>query len=119
MPINKIQFQPGLSLPDFFAQFGCENQCEEALERARWPNGFVCPDCGGQDHSLIHRGALKLWQCCTCRKQTSLTAGTIFEATRLPLTTWFLGIYHLTQPKNNVSALELMRLLGVSYKASW
>ena len=119
MPINKIQFQPGLSLPGFFAQFGCESQCEEALERARWPNGFVCPDCGGQEHSLIHRGALKLWQCCTCRKQTSLTAGTIFEATRLPLTTWFLGIYHLTQPKNNVSALELMRLLGVSYKASW
>jgi len=119
MPINRIQFQPGLSLPDFFAQFGTEAQCEAALERTRWPNGFICPECGEQRHSLVHRGGQKLWQCSGCRKQTSLTAGTIFEASRLPLRLWFLGIYHLTQPKNNVSALELKRLLGVSYKAAW
>lgn len=119
MPINRIQFQPGLSLPDFFAQFGTEAQCEAALERTRWPNGFICPECGEQRHSLVHRGGQKLWQCSACRKQTSLTAGTIFEASRLPLRLWFLGIYHLTQPKNNVSALELKRLLGVSYKAAW
>jgi ribosomal protein L37AE/L43A len=119
MPINKIQFQPGLSLPRFFAQFGTEAQCEAALEQARWPSGFVCPDCGEHRHSLVHRRDQKVWQCTACRKQTSLTAGTIFEATRLPLRLWFLGIYHLTQPKNNVSALELKRLLGVSYKAAW
>jgi transposase-like protein len=119
MPINKIQFQPGLSLPDFFAQFGTEAQCEAALEKTRWPNGFVCPECGGSKHSLVHRDGEKLWQCSACRKQTSLTAGTIFESTRLPLRLWFLGIYHLSQPKNNVSALELKRLLGVNYKAAW
>jgi ribosomal protein L37AE/L43A len=119
MAINKIQFQPGLSLPEFFAQFGTEEQCQKALEKARWPNGFICPDCGEHDHSLVHRGGLKLWQCRGCRKQTSLTAGTIFESTRLPLHLWFLGIYHVTQAKNSVSALELKRLLGVSYKAAW
>jgi transposase-like protein len=119
MPINKIQFQPGLSLPDFFAQFGTEDQCQTALEQTRWPDGFVCPDCGGQKHSLVHREGRKWWQCSVCRKQTSLTAGTVFESTRLPLRLWFLGIYHLTQPKNNVSALELKRLLGVNYKAAW
>jgi len=119
MPINRIQFQPGLSLPDFFVQFGTETQCEAALEQAKWPNGFVCPHCGGQKHSLFHRDGEKLWQCSACRKQTSLTAGTILEATRLPLTLWFLGVYHLTQPKNNVSALELKRLLGINYKAAW
>jgi len=119
MPINKVQFQPGLSLPDFFAQFGTDAQCEAALERARWPSHFICPDCGGHRHSLVHRGRQKLWQCSACRKQTSLTAGTIFESTRLPLRLWFLGIYHLTQPKNSVAALELKRLLGVSYKAAW
>ncbi len=119
MPINKIQFQPGLSLPGFFAQFGTEAQCEAALEQARWPDGFVCPDCGGRKHSLVHRDGEQWWQCTACRKQTSLTAGTIFESTRLPLRLWFLGIYHLTQPKNNVAALELKRLLGVSYKAAW
>ena len=119
MPINKIQFQPGLSLPEFFAQFGTEAQCEAALEQTRWPDGFICPDCGGRKHSLVHRGGEQWWQCTACRKQTSLTAGTIFESTRLPLRLWFLGIYHLTQPKNNVAALELKRLLGVSYKAAW
>jgi ribosomal protein L37AE/L43A len=119
MPINKIQFQPGLSLPAFFEQFGTEAQCEAALERARWPSGFVCRNCGEYRHSLVRRGVQKLWQCSACRKQTSLTAGTIFASTRLPLRLWFLGIYHLTQPKNNVSALELMRLLGVGYKAAW
>ena len=119
MPINKIQFQPGLSLPDFFAQFGTEIQCEAVLEHARWPSHFICPECGEHRHSLVHRGGQKLWQCSACRKQTSLTAGTIFESTRLPLRLWFLGIYHLTQPKNSVSALELKRLLGVSYKAAW
>lgn len=119
MPINKIQFQPGLSLPAFFERFGTEAQCEAALEQARWPNGFACPDCGEHRHALVHRDGQKLWQCSACRKQTSLTAGTVFESTRLPLHLWFLGIYHLTQPKNNVSALELKRLLGVSYKAAW
>jgi transposase-like protein len=119
MPINKIPFQPGLSVAELFAQFGTEAQCEEALERARWPHGFVCPDCGESAHTLLHRDGERLWQCRACRKQTSLTAGTIFESTRLPLRLWFLGIYHLTQPKNNVSALELKRLLGVSYKAAW
>jgi len=119
MPINKIQFQPGLSLPEFFARFGTETQCEAALEQTRWPNGFVCPNCGEHKHCLVNRDSEKLWQCTSCRKQTSLTAGTIFESTRLPLRLWFLGIYHLTQPKNNVAALELKRLLGVSYKAAW
>lgn len=119
MPINKIQFQPGLSLPDFFAQFGTEAQCEAALEKERWPDGFVCPECGERRHSLVHRDGTQLWQCSACRKQTSLTAGTIFESTRLPLRLWFLGAYHLTQPKNNVAALELKRLLGVNYKAAW
>jgi hypothetical protein len=61
MPINKIQFQPGLSLPDFFAQFGTEAQCEKAPEKTRWPSGFVCPGCGGSQHSLLHRDGEKLW----------------------------------------------------------
>ncbi len=119
MPINKIQFQRGLSLPDHFAEYGSEAQCKAALEKMRWPDGFICPDCGETEYTVVQRGELKLWQCRSCRKQTSLTAGTIFESTRLPLTIWFLGIYHVTQPKNNVSALELKRLLGVNYKSAW
>lgn len=112
MARNKIQFQPGLSLPEFINQFGTEEQCHKALLQWRWPKGFVCPVCG-------HAGCCelkgrKLFQCNQCHSQTSLTSGTIFASTKLPLTTWFLGIYLVTQSKNSVSALSLSRTLGVS-----
>ena len=63
MPINKIQFQPGLPLPEFFARFGTEERFDAALEETRWPNGFVCPDCGEQRQvcrSLSRRIAISL-----------------------------------------------------------
>jgi len=62
---------------------------------------------------------MKEYQCNKCHHQTSLTAGTIFHSTKLPLTTWMLAIYLITQAKNGISALELKRVLGVSYKTSW
>ncbi|EQD60156.1 ISXo5 transposase [mine drainage metagenome] len=60
-----------------------------------------------------------MWQCSACRHQTTLLSGTIFEATKLPLRTWFLALYLLTQSKTNVAALELMRHLGVCYRTAW
>ena len=61
----------------------------------------------------------KLWQCIRCKQQVSLTAGTLFDNTKLPLTTWFLAIYLLSQSKNGISALDLKRQLGVSYNTAW
>ncbi|EQD55650.1 ISXo5 transposase transposase [mine drainage metagenome] len=60
-----------------------------------------------------------MWQCSACRHQTTLLSGTLFEATKLPLRTWFLALYLLTQSKTNVAALELMRHLGVCYRTAW
>lgn len=119
MAMNRVQFQPGLSLPAFLAAYGSERQCESALERARWPDGFVCPRCANKRHSQFYRDAQAYWQCSDCRYQSSLRSGTIFEHSRLPLTTWMLAIYLLGQSKTNLSALELMRHLGVSYPAAW
>ncbi|CAI8740176.1 IS1595 family transposase [Methylocaldum szegediense] len=119
MPMNRVQFQKGLSLAEFLGQYGREEQCEAALEALRWPEGFRCPACGGAHHTVFERSGRKYWQCGHCRKQTTLTAGTIFESTKLPLTSWFLAMYLLTQAKNNVSALELMRHLGVCYRTAW
>ncbi len=116
MARNPIQFQPRLSLPAFLEQYGTEAQCQAALYRHRWPNGFVCPECGNTTSCRLSRG---LYQCHRCHHQTSLTAGTIFHATHLPLTTWFLAIYLLTQRKNGLSALQLSRELGVSYNTAW
>jgi transposase-like protein len=118
MPKNQVQFQKGMSLPEFFAAYGTEAQCAETLFRWRWPEGFVCPACGHAEGycDVKTRGLL---QCKHCRHQTSLTAGTLFAYSKLPLTTWFLAMYLLTQHKNAVSALALKRQLGVSYNTAW
>jgi transposase-like protein len=115
MAQNRIQFQPGMSTPEFIAQYGTEEQCAAALELARWPDGFRCPRCGSATHGVIQGERAKRFQCKACRHQTSLTAGTVMEATKLPLTTWFLAIYLPSQAKTGLSAMALMRQLGVRY----
>ncbi len=119
MAFNRIQFQHGMSITEFLGCFGTEAQCAEAVKLARWPSGFRCPRCGGADHYVVGHGARKLFQCNGCRHQTSLTAGSLMEHTKLPLTTWFLAAYLISQAKTGLSALALMRQLGVSYPTSW
>ena len=119
MAMNRVQFQPGLSMAEFMQQYGTEAQCEAALIQSRWPQGFICPSCRGRLSTTFERAGRTHWQCRRCRHQTTATAGTIFAATKLPLTVWFLAMHLLTQAKNNVSALELMRHLGVGYSAAW
>ena len=87
MPANRIQFQPGMSLPQFMELYGTEEKCEAALEQARWPEGFICPRCGEKEHGLVYGRRHKRYQCRQCRHQATLTAGTVMEATKLPLTT--------------------------------
>ncbi len=117
MARNQVQFQPGLSLTNFLKCYATEEQCREALFKLRWPAGFICPDCGHQ--GACCQLARRLYQCNRCHHQASLTARTIFDSTKLPLTTWFLAIYLLTQRKNSLSALQLSRELGVSYNTAW
>lgn len=119
MAMNRIQFQRGLSMVEFMNRYGSEAQCEAALEAMRWPQGIRCPDCDHEGHTIFHRDGMKYWQCRACHGQTTLIAGTIFQATKLPLTAWFLAMHLLTQSKNNVSALELKRHLGVCYRTAW
>lgn len=116
MAKNSVQFQQGLSLHEFMAQYGSEEQCYQTLFQWRWPHGFKCPHCGHDRYCNLK--SRKLFQCNKCRFQTSLTAGTIFDSSKLPLTTWFLGIYLVTQSKVSVSALSMKRTLGVSYNTA-
>lgn len=97
--------------------FGTEEACRAYLARLRWPDGFRCPRCGN-GRSWPVRGVLL--ECAGCGCQTSVTAGTIFQDTRTPLTVWFRAMWWVTTQKNGASALGLQRVLGLkSYETAW
>ncbi len=101
MAQNKVQYQRGLSVLEFFDEYGTPERCEAAVRAWRWPHGFVCPRCGATSHSEFRRETRLYFQCSHCRYQCSLVSGTIFEASKLPLPRWFLAMHLMTQAKNN------------------
>jgi len=119
MPMNQVQFQQGLSMFEFHERYGSDEKCEAALASARWPDGFRCPRCQESAFRAFRRGRQPYRECAACGYQCSVIAGTIFEATKLPLTRWFMALQLIIQAKNGLSALELMRQLGVSYPSAW
>jgi len=105
------------TLMELEGRFADDSSCRSYLFALRWPDGFVCPRCGDQAAWAMRRG---LWLCGGCRHQASVTAGTIFQDSHLPLTTWFRAMWHVTSQKNGASALGLQRVLGLgSYKTAW
>jgi len=105
------------NLIEFEQRFSTEDACRAYLMGLRWPEGFVCPRCRGRQHWLSKRNLLV---CCACEHQLSLTAGTIFQDTRKPLTLWFRAMWWLTTQKNGASALGLQRELGLkTYWTAW
>jgi transposase-like protein len=105
------------NLAEFEARFSSEGACREYLVRLRWPEGFRCPRCG-QGKTWPVRGVLL--QCAACGYQSSVTAGTIFQDTRKPLTLWFRAMWAVTSQKNGASAKGLQRVLGLgSYDTAW
>jgi len=109
---SKVQFQKGLSDIDFMERYGTEEKCAEAVREAKWPNGFQCPNCSSQKSCYIE--SRKVHQCNQCHRQTSLTAGTIYQGTKLPLQLWFIAMHHMTAGKHGISSMELSRKMGVS-----
>ena len=117
MARNRVQFQKGLSMGDFQRRYGTEVQCDDALVRMRWPDGFACPKCAGRKYSFCE--PKRQFQCSACRLQTSVRAGTIFHKSRTPLSKWFLAMHLLSSSKNDVSGLELARQLDVKWDTAW
>jgi transposase-like protein len=107
----------GLSEAAFRERFGTEEACREALFGMRWREGLTCPACGHRGFCQLR--TRKLFQCNRCKRQVRLTAGTVFQDTKLPLTVWFAAIYHLTQGKGGISSIELGRRLGVRQGTAW
>ena len=107
----------GLSEAEFRERFGTEEACRKALFEMRWREGLTCPACGGR--GFCELSTRRLFQCNRCKRQVRLTAGTVFQDSKLPLTTWFAAIYHLTQGKGGISSIELGRRLGVKQGTAW
>jgi len=98
-------------------RFVSEEACAEYLTGLRWPDGWVCPRCAGVKAWQVRRDR---WRCAKCRYEMSVTAGTIFQDSHLPLTIWFRAMWQVTSQKNGISALGLQRVLGLgSYKTVW
>jgi ribosomal protein L37AE/L43A len=105
-------------LPSFIQRFGSEEACRKYLSEIKWPDGFSCPNCGCKTY--WNHAKKDLWICTKCEHQTSLRAGTVFEHSKKPLTIWFFAIFHITNSKQGISALELQRLMEFgSYKTAW
>jgi len=106
------------TLIEFQEQFPDEASCWKAVRRLRWPRGFRCPRCAhGRSYPIVER---RLEQCQRCRYQASMTAGTLFHKTRVPLRIWFLAIFFVARHKQGISALQLQRDTGLgSYETAW
>lgn len=108
-----------MNLPDLIEQFRSEERCRSYLEDLRWPDGVRCPRCGNASTSWIEKRHQHECNEASCRYQFSVTAGTVFHDSHLPLWKWFLAIYLVGESKKGISAKQLQRTLGTSYKTAW
>ena len=106
----------------FFQRFSDDASCRAYLEKRRWPNGPVCPHCQntGRIYKLEGKSHRRgLYKCGACRKQFTVTIGTIFEGSKIPLEKWFAAIYLMCASKKGISAHQIHRSLGITYKSAW
>ncbi len=113
-----------LDLASLAKQFSDEDEARAYVEGLRWPNGPVCAHCGAQEPYRIAPGngsktRKGLWKCKACQKQFTVTVGTIFEDSHIPLSKWLLAIHLLCASKKGMSAHQLHRMLGITYKSAW
>ena len=111
------RMESNMDMMELMERFGTEDKCRAILEELRWPDGIRCPRCNSVKTSRIH--ARDQFDCDTCRHQFSVTSGTIWHDTHLPLRKWFIAIYLTVESKKGFSANQMKRVLGVSYKTAW
>ena len=104
--------------------FQDEDKAREALEAIRWPDGPFCPHCGNADQAKIAKGEGKahrpgLYYCAACNGQFTVTVGTVMERSKIPLSKWLMAMHLMGASKKGMSALQLQRMLGVTYKTAW
>ncbi len=116
-----------MNLKSIAQKFSDPEAARQFLESQRWPDGVVCPLCGlvGEAYRLKPKAESKtpvrpgVWKCAGCRKQFTVTVGTVFEDSHIPLNTWLMAIHLLCSSKKGMSAHQLHRMLGITYKSAW
>jgi transposase-like protein len=115
-----------IDLIEIMGRFGNEEAARDVIEKLRWPDGPVCPHCGCQEIYRLtpngnsgNHGRKGLLKCKACRKQFTVTVGTIFEDSHIPLHKWLMAIYLICSSKKGMSAFQLHRMLGITYKSAW
>jgi transposase-like protein len=102
---------------EFEQRFHSEEACREYLYQIRWPEGFICPHCG---HQKCWRKRTGVYRCSRCKYDISVTAGTIFQDSKIPMRLWFQAMWQVVSQKHGISALGLQRVLGLNrYEATW
>jgi transposase-like protein len=114
---NKKTVKHEMNLMKLMEEFGTEAECRDALEALRWPDGIACPHCGLKSISRLQTH--HIYECNSCSYQFSVTTGTIFKDTHLPLQKWFVAVYLMVESKKGISANQMKRTLNVSYKTAW
>ena len=106
-----------INLVSLMDEFQTDDDCREALEDIRWPNGVHCTRCGCVE--VLELENQKRFECKGCGYQFSVMSGTIMHDSHLPLRKWFIAIYLMCEAKKGISANQMRRTLGVSYKTAW
>jgi transposase-like protein len=107
-----------MALLEMLQKYGTDEKCREILTRLRWPEGVRCLRCGDNDR-ICYLESRKQFECGSCGYQFSVTTGTVFNDTHLPLEKWFAATYLLCEAKKGMSACQVQRTLGMSYKTAW
>ena len=113
----RLVMTPNTNMMDLMDQFGTDEKCRAMLEKLRWADGVRCPRCNGVKHT--HMASRCQYDCLTCGYQFSVTSGTIWHDTHLPLRKWFMAILLTVESKKGMSANQMKRVIGVSYKTAW
>jgi transposase-like protein len=106
-----------MTLPDVIKMYSTDDRCREILTKLRWPLGIECPRC--KETRVAWLQARKQFECSQCGYQFSVTTGTVFNDSHLPLEKWFLAVVLLCEAKKGISACQIQRTLGISYKTAW
>jgi transposase-like protein len=115
--MNKNGTKQDVNLINLIERYHDEDNCRAYLEELRWPNGIACPRCGSTSVSRVQKP--RVFDCNSCRYQFSVTSNTIFHDTHLPLWKWFATIYLMIESRKGISANQVKRTIGVSYKTAW